>query len=849
MAGKLKSEKYILWFSEISKRDVLLVGGKNASLGEMMRKLKAKSEKRKVKAKKFQVSSFKFQDVNIPDGFALTTKAYWDFLKFNKVDKKLKEIFEKFDPKSIKSLQETAKKARNLILKAKFPEDLKKEILKAYKKLSKKYSQENVDVAVRSSGVAEDAPTMSFAGQFETFLNVSGQENLLKAIKKCLASSFGDRVIVYRQEKGISQLKFALSVGVQKMVRSDLASSGVMFTLDTETGFDKIVLINSIYGVGEMIVKGKIVPDEFYVFKPTLKEGYKSIFLKNLGKKTRKFIYHKKGGLKEVAILKKDQLKFSLTDEEILTLAKWACQIEDHYKVAQDIEWAKDGKTGQLFITQSRPETVHAPKIEKTYQEYEIETTQKPILTGIAIGDKIGQGKVRVIEDISKISQFQKDEVLVTRMTDPDWVPAMRIASAIVTDEGSKVCHAAIVARELGIPCIVGTLKATQVLKTGKEITVDCTQGLNGRIFEGKVPFKVKEYDLKKLPKLKTKIMVNIGAPEIAFKTSFLPVDGVGLAREEFIIAEKIRVHPLALIRYNELKREFPISNFQFSNKFQISKSKLQKIIKQIEELTVEHKNKKEYFVKELAEGIGQIAAAFWPREVIVRFSDFKTNEYKNLIGGELFEGEEENPMLGFRGACRYLDKEFQPAFEMECQAIKRCREVFGLKNISVMIPFCRTPEEGKAVRKLIDKYFLNKSDKKERNKKNSFKLNVYVMCEIPSNVILAEEFLKIFDGMSIGSNDLTQLVLGIDRDNAKISKIGDERNQAVKEMVSQVIKLCRQMKKYCGICGDAPSTFVDFAEFLLKEGIESISLSPDTVIKTIMKLNSKLKGERVFIK
>jgi pyruvate,water dikinase len=405
------------------------------------------------------------------------------------------------------------------------------------------------------------------------------------------------------------------------------------------------------------------------------------------------------------------------------------------------------------------------------------------------------------------------------------------------------------VARELGIPCIVGTLKATQVLKTGKEITVDCTQGLNGRIFEGKVPFKVKEYDLKKLPKLKTKIMVNIGAPEIAFKTSFLPVDGVGLAREEFIIAEKIRVHPLALIRYNELKREFPISNFQFSNKFQISKSKLQKIIKQIEELTVEHKNKKEYFVKELAEGIGQIAAAFWPREVIVRFSDFKTNEYKNLIGGELFEGEEENPMLGFRGACRYLDKEFQPAFEMECQAIKRCREVFGLKNISVMIPFCRTPEEGKAVRKLIDKYFLNKSDKKERNKKNSFKLNVYVMCEIPSNVILAEEFLKIFDGMSIGSNDLTQLVLGIDRDNAKISKIGDERNQAVKEMVSQVIKLCRQMKKYCGICGDAPSTFVDFAEFLLKEGIESISLSPDTVIKTIMKLNSKLKGERVFIK
>jgi pyruvate,water dikinase len=692
-------------------------------------------------------------------------------------------------------------------------------------------------------------------------LNVSGPENLLKAIKKCLASSFGDRVIVYRQEKGISQIKFALSVGVQKMVRSDLASSGVMFTLDTETGFDKVVLINSIYGVGEMIVKGKIVPDEFYVFKPTLKEGYKSIFLKNLGKKTRKFIYHKKGGLKEVAVSKKDQLKFSLTDEEILTLAKWACQIEDHYKVAQDIEWAKDGKTGQLFITQSRPETVHAPKIEKTYQEYEIETTQKPILTGIAIGDKIGQGKVRVIEDISKISQFQKGEVLVTRMTDPDWVPAMRIASAIVTDEGSKVCHAAIVARELGIPCIVGTLKATQVLKTKKEITVDCTQGLNGRIFEGKVPFKVKEYDLKKLPKLKTKIMVNIGAPEIAFKTSFLPVEGVGLAREEFIIAEKIRVHPLALIYFNKLKRQIRNSKFEIRNKFKIPNSKLKIIIREIEKLTVEHKDKKEYFVKELAEGIGQIAAAFWPREVIVRFSDFKTNEYKNLIGGELFEGEEENPMLGFRGACRYLDKQFQPAFQMECQAIKRCREVFGLKNISVMIPFCRTIEEGEKVLRLIQKYFANDnyfpndnriesnenriSNSLFENKSRSFDkysrdFKVYVMCEIPSNVILAEEFLKIFDGMSIGSNDLTQLVLGIDRDNAKISKIGDERNQAIKEMVSQVIKICRQKKKYCGICGQAPSEFSEFAEFLVKEGIESISLNPDIVIKTIIELSSE---------
>jgi len=784
----IKHKKFILWLKELSKNDISLVGGKNASLAEMYNQLSKKG-------------------IKVPDGFAFTTAAYWYFLKKNKLEKKLKEIFAKFNSKSIKSLQETGKKARKLVLEGEFPEDLKKEIIKDYQKLEKEYGK-NCQVAVRSSGAAEDSPRDSFAGQFETYLNVKGEEKLLGAVKKCLASSFNNRVIAYREEKKISHLEFALSIGVQKMVRSDLASSGVMFTLDTETGFPDVVLISSIFGVGEMIVQGKITPDEFYVHKPTFKKGYKSIILKNLGRKTKKYIFAKAGGLKEVQVAEKDQLRFSLTDEEILTLAQWAMAIEEHYGKAQDIEWAKDGKTGKLFIVQSRPETVHTQKKESFYEEYEIKTGKLPVLTGTAIGDKIGQGKVRIIPNISKISQFQKGEVLVTRMTDPDWLPAMRIASAIVTDEGGKTCHSAIVARELGIPAIVGSQKATKILRNGKLITVDCTQGKEGRIFSGKIPFEVKRYDLKTIPKLKTKIMINIGAPEIAFKTSFLPNDGVGLARIEFILAEKIRVHPLALYHYKKLKDK--------------------KIKKEIEKLTIEHKDKREYFIKELAEGIAQIAAAFYPKEVIVRFSDFKSNEYKNLVGGKLFEREEENPMLGFRGACRYLDKEFRPAFEMECQAIERCREVFGLKNISVMVPFCRTPEEGEKVLKLMKEYGL------ERRKDG---LEVYVMCEIPSNVILTDKFLSIFDGYSIGSNDLTQLVLGIDRDNAKIAYIGNEQNEAVKEMIKKVISVCKEKKKYCGICGQAPSDYPEFAEFIMKEGIESISLNPDTVIKTILNL------------
>lgn len=769
---------YILPFKDISIKNVNLVGGKNASLGEMFSQLSKKG-------------------VEVPDGFALTTKAYWYFFKTNDLDKKLKDIFKKFNPKSIKSLQKTGKEARRVILKAVLPEDLKKEIISAYQELSLKHNQKNISVAVRSSGVAEDSPRDSFAGQFESFLNVSGVEKILEAVKKCFASAFGDRIITYRQEKKIPHLEFAVSVGIQRMVRSDLGgSAGVMFTLDTETGFSNVVLVSSVFGVGEEIVKGRLTPDEFYFFKPT-----KSIIVKNLSPNWN---------------------NFSLQDKEVVKLANWAMIIEEHYGQPQDIEWAKDGKTGELFIVQSRPETVHhslSLKV-KIYEEYNLETTKKPILTGISVGNKIGQGNVRVIHNVSKISQFQRGEVLVTRMTDPDWVSIFPLASAIVTEEGGKTSHAAIISRELGLPCIVGVKNATRILKNGQEVTVDCTQGTEGRIFLGKVPFQVKKYDLKKIPDIKTKIMVNIGAPEIAFKTSFLPQDGVGLARQEFIIAKKIKVHPLALYYYKELKKQ--TLNLRSSEK------RIKKIIDQIDKLTVEHQDKKEYFIKELAEGIAQIAAAFWPKPVIIRLSDLKSNEYRALIGGELFEPEEENPMLGWRGAARYYDSKFRPAFEMECKAIKRARDDFGLKNIKLMVPFCRTVEEGIKVLELMKENGLEKGRDG---------LEVYVMAEIPSNIILANKFLDFFDGMSIGSNDLSQLVLGIDRDSSLVAKIGDERNEAVKTMISQVIKVCKERKKYCGICGQAPSDFPNFADFLVKEGIDSISLNPDTVIKTILYL------------
>jgi pyruvate,water dikinase len=785
-------EKNILWFSELRKTDVNEVGGKSASLGEMYSLLTPKG-------------------INIPNGFSTTAHAYLSFLEYNGFDKKLKEIFSTFNPKDLSNLQETGKKARNLILSGKFPPQLEKEIIEAYEKLCKEYGK-NCDVAVRSSATAEDSVSASFAGQHETYLNVKGKKEVLKAVVKSFSSLFTDRSISYKHEKGFNQLGVYLASCVMKMVRSDSASSGIMFTLDTETGFKEVVHISSIFGVGELIVKGRITPDDFYVFKPTLKQGFKSVIIKNIGRKNRKYIYGANEGLKDVPTSKKEQENFSLTEDEVLTLAKWGCIVEEHYGIAQDIEWAKDGKTKQLFIVQSRPETVHSASSANTYEEYAIDIVKDPIVTGIAIGEKIGAGKVHVISDVRKMKDFEEGEVLVTKMTDPDWNSIMVKASAIITDEGGKTCHSAIISRELGIPCIVGSKDATKKLKTGMKVTVDCTQ-LKGRVFDGVIPFEVKKYDLKEIPSLPTKIMLNIGTPESAFKSSFLPVSGVGLAREEFIIAEKIKAHPLALVHFNKMKSKMT-----------------KKEVSTINDLTRGYKDKTQFYIDELAEGISQIGAAFYPKPVIVRFSDFKSNEYENLIGGKYFEDQESNPMLGFRGACRYIDLKFQPAFELECKAIKKAREIFGLTNISVMIPFCRTVEEGKKVKKVMEEFGL-----KDKS------LKTYVMCEIPSNIILADEFLEIFDGMSIGSNDLTQLVLGLDRDNGKIAYIGNEKNEAVINLIKQVNKKCKQKGKYCGICGQAPSDYPDFAQFLMKEGMESMSLNPDTVIKTILSLSNKL--------
>ena len=818
MANKNKKEKNILWFKEITKEDVSLVGGKNASLGEMFSNLKAKG-------------------VNVPNGFAITTIAYKRFLEESGLKEKIKRIFEGLDVTKTKDLQKRGLLVRNMIKKAKIPQSLEKEILENYHKLEKIYGR-TLDVAVRTSATAEDLPDASFAGQYWTYLNVRGDKAVLTAVKNCFSSLFTDRAIFYRAEKGFGQLDILLSLAIQKMVRSDLGSSGVMFTLDTESGFPNVVVISSSYGLGEMIVQGEVTTDDFYVFKPTLEKGYKSIILKNLGSKKVKFIYGKNNqGIKKASVSLEKRNIFSIGDDDILTLAKWGVIIEEHYSkksgkwIPMDIEWAKDGQTGELFIVQARPETVHSSQKGNFYKEYKVKTKQKPILEGIAVGNKIGQGRVNKINSPSKLKYFKKGEILVTRMTTPDWVPIMKKASAIITDEGGKTCHAAIVSRELGIPAIVGTEKATKVLKKGEEVTVDCSQGLNGRVFKGIIPYEEKKYNLDKLPKIKAKIMVNIGAPEIAFKTSFLPVDGVGLAREEFIIGEKIKIHPLALYYYKEIKNYNINRDLKSKLEINLTKEKAKEITSKIEKMTIEHKDKKEYFVKELAEGIAQIGAAFWPKPVIVRFSDFKTNEYRQLIGGELFEPKEDNPMLGWRGASRYYDEKFKPAFLMECRAIERVRNVFGLKNIKVMVPFCRTAEEGEKVIKVMEEAGL---------KRRKDGLEVYVMCEIPSNVILADEFLKIFDGMSIGSNDLTQLTLGIDRDSGYLQKIGNEKNEAVVKMIKEIIKISNRKKKYCGICGQAPSDYPDFADFLIKEGIHSISLNPDTVIKTILNLSKK---------
>ena len=795
---------FVKWFSEVGIIDVPSVGGKNAALGEMF-------------------SNLVPLGVNVPDGFALTADAYRHFFKETGLDEKIKEILSDINTKDIRNLQVHGKKVRETILKAELPQDLKAAITKAYGELEKKYGK-NRDVAVRSSATAEDLPGASFAGEQETFLNISGIANVLVATKKCIASLFTDRAISYRQDKGFSHVEVALSVGIQCMVRSDKAASGVAFTIDTETGFDKVIIINSIYGLGEFIVQGEVIPDEFIVFKPSLDNGVKSpIIAKNIGKKNIKLVYAKDGTKKEKVSLQEEQ-KFAVTDEEVVKLANWCYQIEKYFSKKHghyqpmDIEWAKDGKTGELFIVQARPETVAALQDRNVLTEYKLKKAGKVLVEGIAVGSKIGSGKVRVLHNAKQISSFKKGEVLVTEITDPDWEPIMKIASAIVTDKGGRTSHAAIVSRELGIPCIVGSDNATKVLKNGKDVTVD-SSGKVGNVYEGIIPFEVLEHHLDKIPKPNTKIMVNIGSPDEAFKNHSLPVEGVGLGRLEFIIASHVRFHPNALLDYKKLKsgKKTPYTT---------------KLLKEIDALTPLYKDKAQFYVDELALGIAKIAATFFPHKVIIRFSDFKTNEYRTLLGGEMYEPHEENPMLGWRGASRYYDPKFKDAFALECQAMKKVREDMGFTNVIPMIPFCRTPEEGKQV---VDVMTQNGLD---RAKDESLK--IYVMCEIPSNILLADEYLEIFDGMSIGSNDLTQLTLGLDRDSGIVTHIANENNPAVKKLIAQIIHKCKEKNKYIGICGQAPSDYPDFAKFLVEEGIESMSLNPDTVIKIIMALGDK---------
>ncbi len=845
---------FLVWLDEVGIEDISLVGGKNASLGEMIRNLSSLG-------------------VNVPYGFVVTSEAYYEFIRYNRLEGEIKKILQGLDPKNVEDLARRGHLIRELIKGGEFPREIEEGIKDYYQKLSERYGSFAIDVAVRSSATAEDLPHASFAGQQETYLNVVGAENVLTAVRNGFASLFTDRAISYRESFNFDHFKVGIAMGVQKMVRSDMGASGVMFTLDTESGFKDVVVINATYGLGELLVQGMVTPDEYMVFKPTLQAGYSAIIEKKLGRKDRKMVYGTgQERVKVVNVPLQEQKQFALSDEEILQLARWGILIEDYYSrkngrwMPMDIEWAKDGILNQLFIVQARPETVHSRKQENILKVYKFtqpieERSKKRIVYGIAVGDKIAHGKVRVIHDLKDAGQFQEGEILVTDITDPDWEPIMKKASGIITNRGGRTAHAAIVARELGIPAIVGTHKATEILKTGMEVTLSCAEGEIGYVYEGLVPFEVEEINLENLPKTNTKIMMNVGNPESAFKYSSIPNDGVGLAREEFIIANYIKVHPLALLYYEEIKALYeelkeqgliddrgnvsmaviyryakpPLSERLAKGKDR-KQVNLQRLIEDIESLTFGYEDKAQYFVKKLSYGIAKISSAFYPNPVIVRFSDFKSNEYRGLIGGELFEPEEENPMLGWRGASRYYSEVYKPAFGLECQAILRVRNKMGLTNTKVMIPFCRTPEEGEKVLRVMEEYGLRRGENG---------LEVYVMAELPSNVILADKFAEIFDGFSIGSNDLTQLTLGLDRDSGLIAHLYDERNEAVKRLIAQLIQTAKEKGKKVGICGQGPSDFPDFAVFLVEQGIDSISLNPDSVLKTMLvvaEAESKMK-------
>jgi len=808
-----KDQKFILWFDEINKDDIPLVGGKNANLGEMYQNLvNARNE------------TFPNEQIRVPFGFAVTAYSYRYFLEKNELTKRISEILDNLDTNNMHTLERAGDKVREMIMSAKFPQEMEDAIVSAYKELAVKLNIDvsDLDVAVRSSATAEDLATASFAGQQESYLNVHGNHHVLEAIKKAFASLFTNRAISYRVDQHFDHFQISLSCAVQKMVRSDKGCSGVMFTLDTESGFKNVVLINGSWGLGEFIVKGVVTPDEYMVFKPTLALGKKAIINKKLGSKEKKLIYAHEGTnpTREMIVHDVDRNKFVLNDDQILKLSRWGMIVEEHYKKPMDMEWAFDGN--DLYIVQARPETVQARKDVTVLEDYKLLEHGKVLAEGAAVGLRIGAGKARFIKEPSELDQFEQGEVLVAEMTDPDWEPIMKKASAIVTNSGGRTSHAAIVSRELGIPAIVGTTNATKTIKTGTEITVCCAEGEDGKVYEGNLKFEVQKHDLKNFQAPKTKIKMIVADPDFVFSYSFIPNKGVGLAREEFIITNFIKVHPNALLNYDKLTDE--------------------KVKKQIDELTAGYENRLDYYVQKLAYGVGIIASAFYPHEVILRFSDFKTNEYSTLLGGQEYEPKEENPMIGWRGASRYYDPNFEAAFALECQAVRRVREEMGLYNLQVMIPFCRTPEEGRKVLEVMDKNGLPHQkieNAREVAKSDEIdeRLRVWAMAEIPSNILQVDEFAALFDGFSIGSNDLTQLTLGLDRDSKIVAHIGNEKSNAVKRLIKMLIKDAHELGVPVGICGQGPSDFPDFAEFLVSEGIDSISLQPDSVLKTSIKL------------
>ena len=799
----MTGSKYVSWFEAISIDDVPLVGGKNASLGEMYRELTNK-------------------DIKIPNGFAITADAYWHVLESAEIVDELKKTLEGLDIDDVTDLAKRGKKARNLILDAGIPDGLWDEVKAAYDKLCEQYG-EDTDVAVRSSATAEDLPNASFAGQQETYLNIHGYHSLKDACNRCFASLFTDRAISYRVNNGFDHFAVGLSIGVMKMVRSDLASSGVIFTIDTETGFENVVFITGAYGLGENVVQGLVNPDEFYVFKPTLNANFKPIIKKQKGSKEIKMIYGRGDSrvlTRNVDVPEAERKQYCISDDEVLQLANFAVTIEEHYSqkkekhVPMDIEWAKDGETGELFIVQARPETVQSLKRKDVLETYYLDDTSGVIVTGRSVGAKIATGKVHVIPDVSQLNEFNTGEVLVADTTTPDWEPVMKRAAAIITNKGGRTCHAAIVSRELGIPAVVGAENATEILENGMDVTVSCAEGDAGRVYEGTLSFHTEIVELEGIEKTKTEIMMNLGNPEEAFALSMIPNDGIGLARLEFIITSYIKVHPMALIHPEKVEDE--------------------DVLEEIDKLTGRYENKADFFVGKLAQGVGTIAAAFYPKPVVVRMSDFKSNEYASLIGGEYFEFEENNPMLGFRGASRYYDKRYREGFALECKAMKKVRDVMGLTNLILMIPFCRRIEEAEKVLEEMKKNGLVRGENG---------LQVYMMTEIPSNVLLIDEFSQYFDGFSIGSNDLTQLTLGVDRDSEILASSFDERDEAVKKIVSMAVQGAKRNNKHSGLCGQAPSDFPEFAEFLVKEGIDSISLNPDSVMKIALKVVEVEKG------